>query len=282
MFPYATDGIVNGRSSWGAGIRTPITWTKTRSPAIGRPPNSRASIGAATLRDVPSRPTVLVMAAGHGTRMRSQTPKVLHPVCGRPMLHWTIATAQDAGAGRVVVVVRSDEGVEEALPDGVIAAPQTTGEGTGAAGLAAREHVEAGQTIVTLSADHPLVSADTVAQLVSTHDDRHATATLLTTDLLDPSEYGRIVRDADDNVERIVETKYPENVDPAYLAIREINLGAYAFDADAMFEALDRVGEQQGEVYLTGVFEIFRADGRTIAAHRTADVLAAQGVNNRR
>src|SRR3954453_2620040 len=136
MFPYATDGIVNGRSSWGAGIRTPITWTKTRSPAIGRPPNSRASIGAATLRHVPSRPTVLVMAAGQGTRMRSQTPKVLHPVCGRPMLHWTIATAQEAGAARVVVVVRPDEGVERALPDGVIAAPQTSGEGTGAAGSA--------------------------------------------------------------------------------------------------------------------------------------------------
>ena len=83
------------------------------------PPKGTSSIGVATLRDVPSRPTVLVMAAGHGTRMRSQTPKVLHPVCGRPMLHWTIAAAQEAGAERVIVVVRPGEGVEEALPDGV-------------------------------------------------------------------------------------------------------------------------------------------------------------------
>src|SRR3954447_8041840 len=241
MFPYATDGIVNGRSSWGAGIRTPITWTKTRSPAIGRPPNSRASIGAATLRDVPSRPTVLVMAAGHGTRMRSQTPKVLHPVCGRPMLHWTIATAQEAGAGRVVVVIRPDEGVEAALPEGVIAAPQTSGGGTGAAVLAARKHVEPGQTVVILSGDHPLVSAETVRQLVAAHDTQNAAATLLTTDLLDPTAYGRIVRDDQDHVERIVETKYPDQVDAGVLAIREINLGTYAFDGDALFTALDGV-----------------------------------------
>src|SRR3954465_1082343 len=119
--------------SWGAGIRTPIAWTKTRSPAIGRPPKGTPSIGAATLRDVPSRPTVLVMAAGHGTRMRSQTPKVLPPVCGRPMLHWTIAAAQAAGAGRVVVVVRPGEGVEDALPDGVVAAGQAPGGGPGRA-----------------------------------------------------------------------------------------------------------------------------------------------------
>ena len=198
------------------------------------------------------------------------------------MLHWTIAAAQDAGAERVIVVVRPGEGVEEGLPAGVVAALQTTGEGTGAAVLAAREHVDAGQTVVILSADHPLVSADTVAQLVGTHTQHKASATLLTTDLLDPAAYGRIVRDADGNVARIVETKYPETVDPAELAIREINLGAYAFDADAMFEALDRVADQQGELYLTRVFEIFRADGKTVAAHRTEDVLAAQGVNNRR
>jgi bifunctional UDP-N-acetylglucosamine pyrophosphorylase / glucosamine-1-phosphate N-acetyltransferase len=197
------------------------------------------------------------------------------------MLHWTIAAAQDAGAERVVVVVRPGEGVEGALPDGVVGVPQTTGEGTGAAVLAAREQVEPGETLVILSGDHPLIAADTVAHLVATHEERGATATLLTTDQLDPAAYGRIVRDAHGNVERIVETKHPETVDPAHLAIREINLGAYAFDADAMFETLDNVGEQQGEIYLTAVFERFRADGKTIAAHRTDDVLAAQGVNNR-
>lgn len=214
--------------------------------------------------------------------MRSQTPKVLHPVCGRPMLHWAVAAARDAGADRVIAVVRPGEGVEEALPEGVIAAPQTTGEGTGAAVMAARGHVEPGQTVVILSGDHPLISAETVRTLVETHEQRGAAATVLTTDLLDPTAYGRVVRDADDNVERIVETKYPDQVDPAVLAIAEINLGTYAFDGDAMYEALGRVAEQQGEVYLTGVFELFRGDGRAVAAHRTDDVLAGQGVNNRR
>jgi bifunctional UDP-N-acetylglucosamine pyrophosphorylase/glucosamine-1-phosphate N-acetyltransferase len=198
------------------------------------------------------------------------------------MLHWAIASAQDAGAGRVVVVVRPDEGVEGALPDGVVGVPQTQGEGTGAAVLAAREHVEPGQTVVILSGDHPLVSADTVKQLVATHERQSAAATLLTTDLLDPTAYGRIVRDDQGHVERIVETKHPDQVDPAHLAIREINLGTYAFDGDAMFKALGNVGEEQGELYLTGVFELFRRDGRTVAAHRTDDVYAAQGVNNRK
>jgi bifunctional UDP-N-acetylglucosamine pyrophosphorylase / glucosamine-1-phosphate N-acetyltransferase len=197
------------------------------------------------------------------------------------MLHWTIAAARDAGADKVVVVVRPGEGVEDALPDGVIAAPQTSGEGTGAAVLAAREHVDPGQTIVILSGDHPLVSADTVTQLVTTHEQQQAAATLLTTDLLDPAAYGRIVRDEGGHVARIVETKDPTAVAPEHLAIREINIGAYAFDADALYAALDSVAEQHGELYLTGVFEVFGREGRTIAAHRTDDVLAAHGVNNR-
>jgi bifunctional UDP-N-acetylglucosamine pyrophosphorylase/glucosamine-1-phosphate N-acetyltransferase len=214
--------------------------------------------------------------------MGSQTPKVLHPVCGRPLLHWTIAAAQEAGAGKVVVVIRPGEGVEEALPDGVTAAPQTTGEGTGAAVLAARDHIEPGSTIVILSGDVPLVSAATVEQLVTTHEQERAAATLLTTDLLDPAGYGRIVRDDAGHVERIVETKHTEGVAPEHLAIREINIGTYAFDADAMLTALDTVGDEQGELYLTAVVEIFRREGKTVAAQRTDDVLAAQGVNNRR
>ncbi|HYZ28698.1 MAG TPA: bifunctional UDP-N-acetylglucosamine diphosphorylase/glucosamine-1-phosphate N-acetyltransferase GlmU, partial [Thermoleophilaceae bacterium] len=156
------------------------------------------------------------------------------------------------------------------------------GEGTGAAVLAAREHIGPGETVVITSGDHPLTSAQTLEGLVETHERQQAVATMLTTDLLDPAAYGRIVRGPDGNVERIVETKYPDQVDPAHLAIREINLGAYAFDADALFEALARVGEEHGETYLTGVFEVFRADGKTVAAYRTDDVLAAQGINNRR
>src|SRR3954451_14950324 len=158
----------------GQGFEPRLPGPKPGVLPLDDPPISAPSIGAATLRDVPSRPTVLVMAAGHGTRMRSQTPRGLHPVCGRAMIHWTIAAAQEAGADRIVVVVRPGEGVEEALPEGVIGVPQTTGEGTGAAVLAARERVEPGQTIVILSGDVPLISAATVQHLVEGHDAENA------------------------------------------------------------------------------------------------------------
>src|SRR5215216_356518 len=110
--------------------------------------------------------TVLIMAAGQGTRMRSDLPKVLHRICGKPMVEWVIDAARDAGASRVVCVVRPGDGVAEGLPDGVEVAEQHDGEGTGAAVLAARDSVLAGTgpaatggTVVVLSGDHPLITA---------------------------------------------------------------------------------------------------------------------------
>lgn len=226
--------------------------------------------------------TVLIMAAGKGTRMRSAVPKVLHPVCGRPMVEWAIEAARGAGASQVVCVTRPGDGVAERLPEGVAVAEQASGEGTGAAVLAAREAVEPGSTVAILSGDHPLISAALVAELVATHAREDAVATLLTTDRLDPAGYGRIVRAADGGgVERIVETKHPEGVPADELAIREVNLGTYAFDGDALYAALDRVEPQDGEIYLTGAFPLLRADGGRIVTHATDDVSVAVGVNSR-
>lgn len=234
-----------------------------------------------TLRPVPPAPTALIMAAGHGTRMRSRVPKVLHPVCGRPMVEWVIDAAWRAGAGRVVCVTRPGEGVAERLPDGVEVAEQTEGEGTGAAARAARAHVDPGATVLILSADCPLVSARLIEELVGVHEREHAAATLLTTEELDPAGYGRIVRGADGRVERIVETKRPEGVPHEELAIREINTGTYAFSGDELFSALAAVGETEGEHYLTGVFPLMRERGEAIVAHRSTDTLSAMGVNTR-
>ncbi|MBX5470143.1 MAG: bifunctional UDP-N-acetylglucosamine diphosphorylase/glucosamine-1-phosphate N-acetyltransferase GlmU [Thermoleophilaceae bacterium] len=228
-----------------------------------------------------SQPTVLIMAAGRGTRMHSSLPKVLHPVCGRPMVHWVIEAARSAGAGRIVCVVRPGEGVAEQLPEGVVAAEQTDGEGTGSAVLAAREAVGDAGTLVVLSGDHPLVSGELIADLVRTHESDGAAATMLTTEDLDPTGYGRIVRAADGSVERIVETKHADGVPPEELAIREINIGAYAFEAAELFPALAAVGLEHGERYLTGVFPLLRERGRRISAHRTTDVSSAMGVNTR-
>jgi bifunctional UDP-N-acetylglucosamine pyrophosphorylase/glucosamine-1-phosphate N-acetyltransferase len=222
--------------------------------------------------------SVLIMAAGLGTRMRSELPKVLHPLCGKPMVRWVIDAARGAGAQEVVCIVRPGDGVEEGLPEDVSIAPQTEGEGTGAAVLAARERLEKGGTVVVLSGDHPLVSREMIEELIATHRGADAAATLLTTRELDPAGYGRIVRNDDGSVDRIVETKYPEGVAPELLGIREVNLGTYAFEGPGLVRALDQVQPQNGEVYLTEAIPILEGP---IAAEETSDVLGALGVNSR-
>jgi bifunctional UDP-N-acetylglucosamine pyrophosphorylase / glucosamine-1-phosphate N-acetyltransferase len=226
--------------------------------------------------------TVLIMAAGHGTRMRSETPKVLHPVCGKPMVEWVIDAAREAGAGKVVCVTRPGDGVAAGLPEHVVVAEQREGEGTGAAVLAARDELSAnGGPVVVLSGDHPLVSAEEIAGLVESHRADGSAATLLTTEAADPAGYGRIVRGPDGSFERIVETKYPDGVPPEELAIREINVGTYAFDPAALVNALDEVALQDGECYLTGAFSVIQAHDGRIGTHLTADPASAFGVNDR-
>jgi bifunctional UDP-N-acetylglucosamine pyrophosphorylase/glucosamine-1-phosphate N-acetyltransferase len=226
--------------------------------------------------------TALIMAAGQGTRMHSSLPKVLHPVCGVPMLHWVIEAAQDAGADRIVCITRPGSGVAEALPPHAEVAEQTEGEGTGSAVLAARAAIEASEEVLILSGDVPLTATATIESLIEEHEREQAAATLLTTEDLDPTAYGRIVRDADGHVERIVETKSTDGVPEDVLRLREINIGTYVFDAGALLRALDEVAvEDNGERYLTNVFPILREQGQTIAAHRTPDTLSAMGVNNR-
>ena len=225
--------------------------------------------------------TVLIMAAGHGTRMRSELPKVLHPVCGRPMVLWVAEAARGAGAGRVVCVTRPGGGVAERLDGRVEIAEQLHGEGTGSAVLAAREAIEAADAVVVLSGDHPLVARETIAGMVETHRQHGAAATVLTTDRIDPAGYGRIVRAEDGSVDRIVETKYAEEVDPSILEIDEVNLGSYVFAADDLLEALVKVPEARGERYLTAVVPILIEAGRRVVPHVTDDVLSARGVNTR-
>ncbi len=230
---------------------------------------------------MPAPFTALVMAAGKGTRMRSSTPKVLHPVCGRPMVEWVVEAARAAGATEVVCVTRPGDGVADGLPAGVSVVEQAEGEGTGAAVLAAQEAAGSAGTVVVLSGDHPLIEPGLIAGLVERHGREDAVATLLTTDRLDPDGYGRIVRASDGSVERIVETKYPDGVPEAELAIREINIGTYAFEAEALWRCLAEVDPVGGERYLTGVFPALLAAGRPVASHMTDDTSGALGVNSR-
>jgi bifunctional UDP-N-acetylglucosamine pyrophosphorylase / glucosamine-1-phosphate N-acetyltransferase len=232
---------------------------------------------------VSDAPTVLVMAAGEGTRMRSSEPKVLHPVCGRPMVAWPILAAREAGAGRIAVIVSPDRDLSPGLPEGTGTVVQPEADGTGGAIRAARDLVESSETVVVLSGDHPLVSPEVIAALLATHAESGAAATVMTTVLEEPGSYGRIVRDASGDLERIVEAKAPGDATPEQLEIREVNTGTYVFAAGPLAEALNRIGNDnaQGEYYLGDVLPLLREGGHRIAAHLAADEAVNLGINNR-
>ena len=150
------------------------------------------------------------MAAGEGTRMRSSLPKVLHPICGRPMIAWPVLAAREAGAGRVCVIASPDRDLSPALPEGTETVIQPQPDGTGGAVRAALGLVGDSETVVVMNGDHPLVSAELITGLVDAHRGAEAAATVVTVDREDPASLGRVVRDANGEFERIVETKHPE------------------------------------------------------------------------
>jgi bifunctional UDP-N-acetylglucosamine pyrophosphorylase/glucosamine-1-phosphate N-acetyltransferase len=223
------------------------------------------------------------MAAGEGTRMHSSLPKVLHPVCGRPMVAWPVLAARDAGAGRVVVIVSPDRDITPGLPEGTETVVQPDADGTGGAIRAAHDVVRDSDTVVVLSGDHPLINAEIISALLETHRAAKAGATVMTVELEDPAAYGRIVRDDAGDIERIVETKDPGGVDPEILAIGEINTGTYAFAAEPLVEALDHLttDNSAGEYYLGDVLPLLREHGHRVVAHRATDPSVNLGVNNR-
>jgi bifunctional UDP-N-acetylglucosamine pyrophosphorylase/glucosamine-1-phosphate N-acetyltransferase len=228
-------------------------------------------------------PTVLILAAGQGTRMRSQTPKVLHELCGRPMLLWPVHAALQAGAGKVVVVDSPDRTLEEVLPAGVELAIQPQSDGTGGAVVAAMSQIDSHAPVLVLSGDVPLVSADVIGGLMRAHAQSGAAATMVSTVLDDPSGYGRVVRGAGGAVERVVETKQDGDATPEELEIREVNTGIYAFEAGALRGALGSLTAEnaQGELYLPQVLDILRAGGEPVAVHQLQEVSLVLGVNDR-
>ncbi|MGN6201136.1 MAG: bifunctional UDP-N-acetylglucosamine diphosphorylase/glucosamine-1-phosphate N-acetyltransferase GlmU, partial [Solirubrobacterales bacterium] len=233
-----------------------------------------------------SSPLVLVMAAGEGTRMRSSTPKMLHPVCGRPMVAWPIVAARAAGAGRVAAIVSPGRDLSAGLPEGVETVEQPQADGTGGAIRAALpliEEAEEAETVLVLSGDVPLISDATIADLLQAHEGSRVAATMLTIELDDPGAYGRVVRDHDGWVERVVEAKTAGDADASQLEIREINAGTYAFDAAPLAAALQGLSNDnaQGEYYLPDVFPALREAGQVVAAHRADDLAVTMGVNNR-
>ncbi len=250
------------------------------------PARRRLRPAAGSLREYDSgvsSPLVLVMAAGEGTRMRSSTPKMLHPVCGRAMVAWPIAAAREAGAGRVAAIVSPGRDLSAGLPAGVETVEQPQADGTGGAIRAALPLIERSETVLVLSGDVPLISRGVIADLLAAHAASAAAATMLTIELDDPGAYGRVLRDGEGWVERVVEAKAAGDADAAELAIREINAGTYVFDAAPLAAALQGLASDnaQGEYYLPDVFPALRAAGLAVAAHRAEDLAVTMGVNNR-
>ena len=229
---------------------------------------------------------VIILAAGEGTRMKSSTPKVLHPIGGLPLLGHAIRAARATAAEHVEVVVRHqrDLVVEycSSVDPALVVADQDEVKGTGRAvecGLAALPADLVGTVLVT-SGDVPLIEGQTLVDLANAHAASGAAVTVVTAEVADPTGYGRVVRGADGGVERIVEQK---DASEAERSIREINSGIWGFDAAVLRDALEQVGTDnaQGEKYLTDVLALARAAGHRVGAHRIDDIWQTEGVNDR-
>jgi len=226
--------------------------------------------------------SVIVLAAGKGTRMKSDLAKVLHPCLGRPLIDWVLDQADAAGAARQVVVVgHQREAVMAAIGGrpGVEFAVQAEQKGTGHAVQMCREHF-AGRTgtVLVLSGDVPLLGAATLEALKRAHLEGGCAATVLTAVFDDPTGYGRVVRDGGGRVARIVEHR---DASEAERAVKEINSGIYLFDAPLLFRYIERLDSDnaQGELYLTDVVRLLVDDGHPVGALPAGDPAEIQGVN---
>jgi bifunctional UDP-N-acetylglucosamine pyrophosphorylase/glucosamine-1-phosphate N-acetyltransferase len=229
-----------------------------------------------------SRLTAIILAAGKGTRMKSSRSKVLHEVCGRPMLSYVVDAARSAGAEDIVLVINPEMiAVKDLFQDTVQYVFQEQQLGTGhavqmAEGLIGNQPGE----VLVLCGDTPLLTGDLLTDMIGLHHQTQAAATVLTAKLDDPTGYGRIIRSATGSVERIVEER---DATLAERAILEINTGSYCFDAPSLFAALAKIGcdNAQGEYYLTDVIPILQAAGQPVQAHLAPEPMLTQGINNR-
>lgn len=233
-----------------------------------------------------SRLAVIVLAAGQGTRMKSRRPKVLHPLGGVPLIGHVLASARALEAAHVVTVVRHEReavaaAIHELLPEAILV-DQDEIPGTGRAvevALSALPEDFDGDVVV-VSGDVPLLDADTLTGLISSHRVAHAAATVLSAIVDDATGYGRVVRDASGALDRIVEHR---DAAEAELAITEINSGTYVFGAAALRGQLPRLGAQnaQGERYLTDVVALLRGAGQPVAAVPVSESWIVEGINDR-
>jgi bifunctional UDP-N-acetylglucosamine pyrophosphorylase/glucosamine-1-phosphate N-acetyltransferase len=229
--------------------------------------------------------TAIILAAGQGTRMKSSRPKVLHEILGRPMIAYLLDTLKEVGVEDIVVVVgHQAEAVQAALKDYqlrfVVQEPQL---GTGHAVQVALPAVNPGAgTVMVLCGDAPLISGESITALRQLHGSTGAAVTVQTIELPDGAHYGRVVREASGRVAAVVQAKDSKDR-PDLLAIREINTGAYCFDAAFLVDGLMKIPKSPvtGEIYLTDLIHIAREQGRPVEALIDPDWEALLGINSR-
>jgi len=220
----------------------------------------------------------VVMAGGLGTRMKSATPKHLHPLLGRRMVDWVVDAAREAGVERLVVVASPET---SGLLEGVEVVVQEEPLGTGDAARCARSALEDfGGDVLVLSGDVPALRPETIRALVDTHHAFSAAATVLSFEPADAGAYGRIVRDGDGRLARIVEAA---DASPEELVLREVNSGIYVFRAEKLWPALERLDAHnaQGELYVTDTLGLLVDDGEPCSVHVAADPFEVEGINTR-
>lgn len=225
--------------------------------------------------------SAIILAAGAGKRMKSKTNKVLHNLCGKPMVEHVIDACRSVGISRFYVVIGNDaEQVKAHLGDGYTYVLQKEQLGTGHAALQVSPYYQHEPSVFVLCGDTPLITGATLQRMQQVHKEADADVTVLTAVLPNPGDYGRILRDDNGQVCGLVEAK---DATPEQLAIKEINTGFYCFRAEKLFEALSRLTNDnaQGEYYLTDVIASLYQRGCRIASCLLEDSREALGINDR-
>lgn len=224
----------------------------------------------------------IIMAAGKGTRMKSSTPKVLHKVCGQSIIDYVIDSVTDVTGNKPVVIVGHEaEKVEKHIGDRAEFVLQKEMLGTGHAVMMAKDYLNTScEYVIVLAGDTPLITSETLNNLVDYCKENDYSATLLSAIIQDPAQYGRIIRDSNNDFERIVEFK---DANEEQLKVKEINASMYCFKTQDLAVALDKIENKnaQGEYYLTDTLGILKSEGKKVGVIAVDQQIEITGINKR-